>query len=140
MRLWHYKILEFLPRTQLLAQWRELNSIFVNQPNHILINYVYEYPKDYLQNYSQLVINEMMNRGYRISDNSRQNYRHYFKKDLSFINNFTDIITFPEHNHEYLKICYYNLLEKYRRGQVDFEPERFDKLFDFIIQQSNMTQ
>ena len=31
----NYKILDFLPNSQLIAQWRELNSIFKNKPNHI---------------------------------------------------------------------------------------------------------
>lgn len=136
MRLWHYEILKYLPRTQLLSQWRELNSIYVNQPNHILINYIYEYPKDYLQNYSQFVINEMVSRGYKISDNSKQNYRHYFHKNLSLTACAKDDIMFPQHDIEYLKICYYNLLEKYRRGQEDFEPEMYDKLFDFVLKAS----
>ena len=35
MRLWYYKILEFLPNSQLIAQWCELNSIFKNKPSHI---------------------------------------------------------------------------------------------------------
>ena len=46
MRLWHYKLIPFLPNSQLIAQWRELNSIFKKQDKHILINYVYEYPKE----------------------------------------------------------------------------------------------
>ena len=45
MRLWHYKLIPFLPDNQLKAQWRELNAIFLNEPKHILINYVYEYRK-----------------------------------------------------------------------------------------------
>ena len=28
MRLWRIDLIPYLPRTQLLAQWRELNSIF----------------------------------------------------------------------------------------------------------------
>lgn len=56
MRLWHYKILEFLPNSQLIVQWRELNSIFKNKPSHILINYVYETDLTDLYDYSMMVI------------------------------------------------------------------------------------
>ena len=43
MRLWHYKLLPYLPKSQLIAQWRELNSIYKKQDRHILINYIYDY-------------------------------------------------------------------------------------------------
>ena len=45
MRLWHYKLIKegLLPDSQLLAQWRELNSIYVKEDKHILINYIYRY-------------------------------------------------------------------------------------------------
>lgn len=77
MRLWHKDIIQFLPRTQLLSQWRELNSIYKFQNKHILINYIYEYPKIYLYAYSQIVIDEMKKRGYKISN--WDNYNDYFK-------------------------------------------------------------
>lgn len=56
MRLWHYEIIPYLPKSQLIAQWRELNSIFTKQDKHILINYIYNYPKDHLYTYSNLVL------------------------------------------------------------------------------------
>lgn len=62
MRLWHYKLIPLLPRTQLLAQWRELNSIYKKQNKHILINYIYEYPKSDLYSYSMLLLLEMKRR------------------------------------------------------------------------------
>ena len=69
MRLWHYKLIPFLPRSQLLAQWRELNSIFAKQDRHILINYVYEYQKKNLYYYTNLVLDEMRKRGYKTKKN-----------------------------------------------------------------------
>ena len=35
MRLWHIDLIPYLPKSQLLAQWRELNSIFKKQDKHI---------------------------------------------------------------------------------------------------------
>ena len=78
MRLWHYKMIQFLPKSQLLAQWRELNSIFKKQDKHILINYVYEYPKLDLYHYTEIVIDEMKKRGYKINDKSTKNANNYF--------------------------------------------------------------
>ena len=51
MRLWHKDLIEVLPRQQLLGQWRELNSIFKLQNRHILIDFVYVYPKEDLLTY-----------------------------------------------------------------------------------------
>lgn len=50
MRLWNYELIEnnLLPNSQAVAQWRELNSIFRKQDNHILINYIYNYNKETL--------------------------------------------------------------------------------------------
>lgn len=119
MRLWHYALIPCLPRSQLLAQWRELNSIFVNQPNHILINYVYN-DKVALYNYSKRVIDEMIKRDYKISQKSWDNFYQYFIKHIYYM----DTHMFKEHNDEYLEICYWNLREKYIRGQKDFTEEQ----------------
>ena len=48
MRLWHIDLIPYLPDLQLIAQWRELNSIFKKQDKHILINYIYNYDKVFM--------------------------------------------------------------------------------------------
>ena len=60
MRLWHESLIEVLPRQQLLGQWRELNSIYKKEDKHILINFIYEYPKKDLFLYSLKVILTIM--------------------------------------------------------------------------------
>ena len=81
MRLWHYKIIPYLPNSQLIAQWRELNSIFKKQDNHILINYVYKYNKLELEEYTCLVLNEMIKRKIKIhSGDNFLKYFNYFSK------------------------------------------------------------
>lgn len=134
MRLWHKDIIKFLPKSQLIAQWRELNSIYVKQNNHILINYIYKYPKSYLYAYSQIVINEMKKRGYKI--NKWDNYNNYFEdcvKDI-WINEYINELAFDEHNEEYFMICYWNLTEKFIRGQKDFSQDEWNKLDRYKIQ------
>ena len=125
MRLWHYELIRnsLLPKSQLLAQWRELNSIFKKQDNHILINYIYSYDKKYLKYYTDLVIQDMKKRNYKIK--SYENYYKYFDLDLQ---NDNQILLFKEHNKDYLDICYYNLKEKYIRGQKDSSKIEFEKL------------
>lgn len=126
MRLWHYQLLPYIPNLQLLSQWRELNSIYVKQNSHILINYCYEYPIDHLFSYSQLVIEEMKRRGFQIK--SFEHYHHFFEnKSYQVLEHL-----FPKHhNQEYLIICCYNLYEKYLRGQ-NYKGGDINYLIDII--------
>ena len=127
MRLWHIDILPYLPKSQLLAQWRELNSIFKKQDKHILINYVYRQPTE-LSLYTDDVIEQMQNRGYKIK--SLNNYKKYFADKTIIV--FNSKAKFIEHNDKYLLICFMNLYEKYIRGQKDFDKATFNKLYDFV--------
>lgn len=128
MRLWHIDLIPYLPRQQLIAQWRELNSIFAKQDNHILINYIYKYDKRPLLNYTQAVMREILNRGYNI--NSIDNYRRYFKDVQSF-----GTERFKEHDFEYLTMCFWNLKEKFIRGQKDFTVQQWGKILFFYEDQ-----
>lgn len=121
MRLWDYKLIEYLPKSQLVAQWRELNSIFKKQDKHILINYIYNYPKSYLLTYADKVVAEMVRRGIKIK--SLEKYNNYF---LGVYN--TGLERYEEHNDEYFTICYWNLREKFLRKQKDFSKEVWDKI------------
>lgn len=133
MRLWHSKLLPYLPRMQLLSQKRECDLIWKDlangkKTNHILINYIWEY-EDYLSElycYYLLLKKEFENRKYKFN----------FSKNVFKIrpvypleNNF-----FPFENHhnlQYLNQCYYNLEEKYVRRQKDFDYYTFLKLNNF---------
>lgn len=133
MRLWHIDIIPHLPQSQLIAQWRELNSIYAKQDNHILINYIYNYDKDYLYIYSLNVIDEMERR--KIVIRSYDNFNSYFNE--IFNKPIPMHLRFDEHNNEYLTICYYNLKEKYLRGQKDFSQKIFEKLTNFYLTNNN---
>ena len=125
MRLWHIDLIPYLPKSQLVAQWRELNSIFKKQDKHILINYVYDYPKDYLLTYADKVFLTMESRGYKIK-NFENFYNYFYDTGGLYVHG-----RFKEHNNEYLTICYWNLREKYIRGQKDFTDEVWNKLDEF---------
>ena len=118
MRLWHKDLIEALPRQQLLGQWRELNSIYKKQDKHILINFVYDYQKECLHTYSWLVVQEMKKRGYKVN---LENFDNYFKDIDENIIIVRDELYRYKMDNEYLKICYYNLLEKYRSGGINQE-------------------
>ena len=137
MRLWHIDLIEYLPKSQLLAQWRELNSIFKKQDKHILINYVYNYDKKYLYMYSQELLRVFINRNYKVKN--FDNFINYFadikdKMRQEYLWSGQKLVQkyrFTEHNNEYLIICYYNLKEKYLRGQKDFTKEIWERLDSF---------
>lgn len=131
MRLWHYRLIPFLPDSQLLSQWRELNSIFKKKDNHILINYVYEYPVNDIYIYSLKVIREMQRRGFKIK--SFDNLANYTKNDVKFDlevgYDYMTVMHFrvfeDHHNARYLRQCLYNLQEKFDRGQKDFTETQY---------------
>lgn len=158
MRIWHYKIIPALPTTQLVAQWRELNSIYEKQDKHILINYIYEYDKIALYNYSLKVIREFKRRGFKIK--SFEKFYEYFKdiipkhqeplmilfkNEKEYFNTlsyeeFDMLIRDDEslgvfgkhHDRQYLEECFFNLREKYRRGQSDFSRIQFIYLMSIL--------
>ena len=117
-----------MPKSQLLAQWRELNSIFKKQDKHILINYVYEYPIEDLYYYTSVVIYELEQRKIKIK--KWKHYENYFGGSMD-----VSVFTHPfrnTHNDRYLIQCFYNLQEKYDRGQKDFGREQYENLENFI--------
>ena len=72
-----------------------------------------------------MVIFEMWKRNYNIK--SMDNYDKYLKQ----VKTQHIMYEFKEHDDEYLTICYYNLKEKYLRGQNDFTDDVWNKLDDF---------
>lgn len=120
MRLWHIDLIDALPKNQLVAQWRELSAIAGailknNTPNHLLVNFVMNYPFDHFISYAKLVREEMTKRGYRTM-NSVWDKIISLKHDYVILPK-EKIFNF-EMNKEYLTVCYYNLYEKYLRGGI----------------------
>lgn len=115
MRLWHKALIPYLPKQQLLGQWRELNSIYKRQNKHILIDFIYKYDKVVLCAYSILVINEMKKRGYKIN---LDNFFEYFKDIDDCITFDFDKIYRYKMDDRYLIQCLYNLQEKYDCGGI----------------------
>lgn len=125
MRLWHEKLINLLPREQLLGQHREccaLRGAGWGRP-HATVNYVFDHPKEWLYCYHIKVMSEMLKRGYRVDplwlDISYQG-RNLPRKVYTAENlpNTPELnekllgIVYPEHNDDYLAECINNLAAK----------------------------
>ena len=114
MRLWHYKLLPYLPELQFKGQLREMVAILHDlkskgKTNHLLINRIMEYPKDDLYGYFLEYAVEYENR-YDVlpkqTDEFREFGNHQFMQE-----------PFKGwHNKEYLRVCMANLYEKHHFG------------------------
>lgn len=116
MRLWHWKLIPYLPNQQLLGQWRECCAIrkamWENEtPNHILVNPVCEYPMTEYNGYWKAVQNEVEKRGFTIRSTV-----WLPPQDADPNGPFFEFW----HNDRYLVQCFYNLQEKYDRGGIPF--------------------
>lgn len=137
MRLWHKDMIPYLPKQQLLGQWRECCLIAAllakdHTPNHILVNPVIDYPPEHFELYCSKIYQEMKRRDMNVTDEvckrlemDLRAYRLYLDSELPwdcFLRDFdfsTDIDLFKDwHDKRYLRQCYYNLEEKYDRGGI----------------------
>lgn len=130
IRLWHYKLFPYLPNKQIVSQWRELCLIFNKGNRFIIINYVYEYPKEDLYKYTLLLLDELNKR--KINIKQWKYFNNYFN-DLLYNNIKMDSNIFINHQTpRYLFQCFVNLQEKYERGQKDFSKHLYENLCEFI--------
>ena len=116
MKLWHQKLIPYLPRQQLLGQHRECCALRGKGwgKKHSVVNYVFTHDPEYLYEYHCRVMTEMEHRGYHPD----QTWRHssYRGTTLGFVPEFCgdgyayarDIV-YPEHNETYLLECIENL-------------------------------
>lgn len=121
MRLWHTKLIKVLPKMHLQAQWREISAIAGaieknGTPNHVLVNFVLDYDYDNLISYAYYLRQEMSNRNIRTMNS-------VWEKIISLKPNYTILpleeVYKEKMNNIYLKICCYNLYEKYLCGMFN---------------------
>lgn len=114
MRLWHYKLLPYLPDAQFKGQLRELVAIMHDwrdkgKTNHLLINRVMEYPKadffDYFCVYADVYKGRYGMFPKQTDEFVGFGYRQFTKKPFKCW-----------HNKEYLRVCMANLYEKHFFG------------------------
>lgn len=123
MRLWHQKLIPLLPRQQLLGQHREYCALRGAGwgRSHSTVNYVFNHSPNKLVAYHNLIMNEMVTRGYNPDpiwrDAEWRGKKLGKHKNWSDKNKVLDIIKnsamiYSEHNKEYLTECLINLKEK----------------------------
>ena len=101
-----------------------------------------------------MVAKEMIKRGIKISSRSTDNFFEEFPEykenpnllsqhinDIEWVQSVTGIENpFPKHHTmKYLSQCYYNLQEKYDRGQKDFSYKQYEKLSKFYVEKLRST-
>ena len=69
IRIWNKSLIPYLPRQQLLGQWRECCLIAKNIAengtlNHILVNKIMDYPIEHFVRYAHAVCSELQLRRY----------------------------------------------------------------------------
>lgn len=126
MRLWHKDLIRVLPRHQLISQWRECIAVARNielygLPRHGLVNKVMDYPISHLYFYTDMVVLELLDRGYKVSPVALKKFEDSMR-NIDY--NYDDIVEESElfknwHNKDYLIQCYYNLQEKYDCGLIN---------------------
>ncbi len=116
MRLWHEKLIKFLPRQQLLGQHRECCALRGNGwgRKHSTVQYVFSHSPYKLFCYHELIMKEMENRGFKVDILWKEaSYRG--KKCLAHEGLEKTKKTCPiydEHDEAYLEECIKNLEDK----------------------------
>ncbi len=130
MRLWHKNLISALPRQQLIAQLRECVLIAKNikeigKPNHILVNKIMDYSWEEYVCYIQIVLYEFKKRGYNVRNQTFEKLQAYTGYPFSqWYNMDIRLTTVPSdlfkgwHDSLYMKICYFNLFEKYLNNGI----------------------
>ena len=128
MRLWCKDLIPYLPKLQLLSQWRECCAICSNiankgTSNHILVNKIMNYEFVHFMEYTRLIVSEMERRNYKVSQKAMNNFISNFEKfadpNEALIGTSLKRILFADwHNERYLKQCLFNLQEKYDCGGI----------------------
>lgn len=124
MRLWHYKLIKYLPcikttgdrsKNQLGGQHSECCALRGNGWNkpHDTVNYVFNYSPIKLFSYHMQVVKEMNIRGFKI-DLAWLNPLYRGKDCDPWLARELDIDTepYPEHDDNYLRECIKNLQDK----------------------------
>lgn len=135
MRLYHYKLLPFLPQQMIVSQWRECIAIKRQWEKgtlkHRLVSYVKDHDEVYFGTYVKMVCRELTKR--KINYNDDLYYELTQFSGVSYPNIGNLILHYEEHNNRYLKQCLYNLEEKATRNIISKEEwlKIYNKFKDF---------
>ena len=139
MRLWHYKLLPYLPDAQFKGQLRELVAIkrdweTKGKTNHLLINRVMEYPKSHLSIYYARYIKEYKERNpCKFFEKTNIEFMSFGDIGFGMFVNCEEFEPFKDWlNKEYLRVCLGNLYVKhfFGVGKSRITDEEWQRLLD----------
>ena len=118
MRIWHYRLLPYLPDLQFKGQLRELVAIMRawrdnGTTNHLLINRVMDYEKAELARYFIEYEAQYHQRYGKWLDIYSAEFLNFGKEEPEKKKYYSD----GWHDDEYLKICMANLYEKHEKAK-----------------------
>ena len=123
MRLWHYKLIPYLPKEMLVSQWRECIAIKRQWEKgtlkHRLVSYVMEHDPELFVAYTFWIRKEMANRGIKYQDKYYKEIESMCTFGRLSIFELSEDKHYPEHDLRYLRQCFYNLQEKADRGIIN---------------------
>jgi uncharacterized protein (TIGR02328 family) len=140
MRLWHYKLLPYLPGKQLMGQWRECLALLGNGwgRKHSTVDYIFKYEKTHLLAYTMLVVNEAIGRNYHCNmalivkqlaknhtDEEIQNIDYFGQQLANRVAKDKEVL-YLEHDEKYLMDCLLNLVGK---GTTPYQYENWQEIF-----------
>lgn len=138
MRLWHFKLLPYLPDKQFVDQLNDLLRVMRSwrirgTVNNILVNRVMDYPKEELYDYFCYYESMSKARGIELNpDIHREFFRFAFgdvERVVRCINE--GQVFYGWHDEEYLRICMSVLYEKHiNTGRSSITDSEWDKLLD----------
>ena len=115
MRLWAKQLIPYLPKLQLLSQWRECCAICSNwankgTPNHLLVNKVMNYPSVHFMEYTRLIVSEIIKRDYKVNAESQnlfiKNFERFGNSSETIISANVERVIFEGwHDKRYLREC-----------------------------------
>lgn len=120
MRCWHKDLIQFLPKKQLVGQWRECCAIMSGMARkgtvtHPLVKKITDYPLNEFYVYTRLIYAELCTRGY--SPRWDAFWTPYY--DMARSTPTMPASIFADwHTDRYLRQCLYNLQEKYDCGVI----------------------
>ena len=125
MRLWHYKLIPFLPdrKTSGDPKKSQLNGLHSEccalrglgwGKKHATVDYVFKHPPIVLYWYHCKVMQEMHRRGYKIEKKWLNCLYRGKKCDMALPGwvGRSDLMRYPEHNDSYMRECIDNLKQK----------------------------
>ena len=121
MRLWHYKLIPYLPDAQFKGQLRELVAIMHGwrdngKTNHLLINRAMEYGKDELSQYFWQYSCEYYKRYDKVLAKYTCEFNLFSLGTTKAVRPYNRPLFKGWHNTEYLRVCMANLYEKHYFG------------------------